>query len=118
MTGLITWLVGEAGGWIAAAVAGLITLAGVYLRGRADGKAKVQADADRAWRKKTIDRQEIEDEIAQYPDLARRAHDSGLVRPDAPIPAPTVKPKPAPVGGIVAALVALGAAVAAWFGLK
>ena len=40
------------------------------------------------------------------------------VRPDAPIAPPAAKPKPAPVGGIVAALVALGAAVAAWFGLK
>ena len=45
------------------------------------------------------------------------------VRPDAPIQAPTVKPKPAPVGGIVAAVMALGAAVAmrwetiiGWFG--
>lgn len=41
--------------------------------------------------------------------------ESPPVRPDAPIPAPTVKPKPAPVGGIVAALVALGAAVAAFW---
>jgi hypothetical protein len=46
------------------------------------------------------------------------------VRPDAPIPAPTAKPKPAPVGGIIAALAALGAALAvgwdkisAWVGL-
>ena len=50
MTSLITWLMGEAGGWIAAAVAGLITLAGVYLRGRADGKANELRKADKAYR--------------------------------------------------------------------
>lgn len=82
MTTLITWLMGEAGGWIAGALAALITLAGVYLRGRADGKAKLRADADRAWREKTTDRQEIEDDVAQETDLARRARDAGLVRPD------------------------------------
>ena len=81
MTTLISWLIGEAGGWIAGALAALITLAGVYLRGRADGKAKLRADADRAYRET---RERMDDAEAAFSDDTAvlrdqlRARDPGL----------------------------------------
>ncbi len=62
MTTLITWLTGEPGGWIAGALAALVTLAGVYLRGRASGTTAQklrdkEKDVEKAERlRRTVDR--------------------------------------------------------------
>lgn len=50
MMALIEALTGDLGKWVAGLVAGLIALAGVYLRGRSDGKAKLRLDAEKAYR--------------------------------------------------------------------
>ena len=55
----------------------LAPLAG-YIQGRRDARAA----QDRAAVKSERQRQEIEDDIAQDTDLARRARDSGIVRRD------------------------------------
>lgn len=73
---MIAWLLRR---W--AAVAALIAGLALYLKGRSDASAKASSKANRAALDAERQRQEIDDDIATDTDLARRAHDAGLVRP-------------------------------------
>lgn len=82
MTALITWLMGEAGGWIAGALVLLIGALGLYAKGRKDVRRETALEAAERMAKAHTKRQEIEDGIADDPHLADRARGIGLVRPD------------------------------------
>jgi hypothetical protein len=72
-------------GAILTGVAALVALiGGAYWRGGADASQDAKARATRHALDAEQGRERIEDAIDQDSDLARRAHDVGLVRPDQP----------------------------------
>ena len=75
---MTAWLISQAAPYLI----GLMALLGVYLRGRASARAEERDAAMKRMIRRTTKRTEIEDAIDQDTDLVRRAHASGLVRPD------------------------------------
>lgn len=81
MTSLIEWLSGGAWQVIAPLLLAVFGGLGFYAKGKSDGRAKINAEADRAYRQSTERMQDAEADLSDDPAVLReqlRARDPGL----------------------------------------
>ena len=78
---MIGALMGDLWPYLIAALGAIATVAGAYLKGRSDTKAKAETANAKAAAQAHDDRRRIEDDIDQDDDLAGRARRAGIVRP-------------------------------------